>query len=105
MIDPRDEVIADLRRQVAALQAELAALKEALALDANLAAALAGKGRLLLLRAKQEGKPERRGEDALQALAALTEAVREKPLLERTHRSDMEEAKRLAGENATEQAP
>lgn len=79
--------------------------EEALALDANLAAALAGKGRLLLLRAKQEGKPERRGEDALQALAALTEAVRENPLLERTHRSDMEEAKRLAGENATEQAP
>lgn len=31
MIDPRDELIADLRRQVAALQAELAALKEALA--------------------------------------------------------------------------
>ena len=31
MIDPRDEVIADLRRQIAALQAELAALKEAFA--------------------------------------------------------------------------
>lgn len=76
-------------------------VEEALTLDPHLASALAGRGRLLLLRAK----PRSHGEDGRQALAALTEAVQENPLLERVHQGAMEEAKRLAGESATEHAP
>ncbi len=73
----------------------LQAVETALALDPRLASALAGKGRLLLLRAKQVAKSENHGEDARQALAALTEAARENPLLARIERRAQEEARLL----------
>ncbi|MEO5726762.1 MAG: serine/threonine protein kinase, partial [Byssovorax sp.] len=80
-------------------------VEEALALDPLLASALAGKGRLLLLRAKQEEKLRGHGEDALQALAALTAAVRENPLLKRTERRALEEARQLTGTSASPEVP
>lgn len=83
----------------------LEAVETALALDPRLASALAGKGRLLLLRAKQDAKPESHGEDARQALAALTEAIREDPLLARTERRAQEEARQLIEANAPARAP
>jgi len=80
----------------------LAMAEKALSKNPRMASALASKGRLLLLQAQQaSGAPARRA-SAQGALSALTMAVRENPLLERTEARAIEEARRLAGE---EEAP
>jgi hypothetical protein len=79
----------------------LAMAEKALSKNPRMASALASKGRLLLLQAQQASAPARRA-SAQDALSALTMAVRENPLLERTEARAIEEARRLAGE---EEAP
>jgi tetratricopeptide (TPR) repeat protein len=76
--------------------------ERALALNPRLASALAGKGRLLLLRARQSAEPRDPGKAALQALTA---AVQENPLIERTERRALEEAKLRASESTTANVP
>jgi hypothetical protein len=63
-----------------------------------MAAALAGKARLLLLRAKQPRAPEEGRAAAGEALSALSLAIRENPLLARTEARALAEATRLSGD-------